>query len=479
MFIGREAELKKLREFQERKIAGLIVVCGRRRVGKSTLIEEFAKNTADPQIRFLEFYGLAPREGLTTQDQLDHFSQLLGIAFDIPPIKFDNWNIALATLASLTATGKYIILLDEISWMAGTDYDFAGKLKGMWDTKFKKNPELILFICGSVTTWINENILNDKGFMGRISLTLTLEEMPLSDANLFWGNKLVSSYEKFKVMCVTGGIPRYLEEIRPEQTAEQNIKRLCFSKGGVLVDEFDKIFRDIFGKRSNDFKQIVQVLANGSYEIGELCQALGVEQSGTFSGKLHMLEQSGFTTRDYVWEKNRKKSKVSKYRLKDNYLRFYLKYIEPKKDLIENGLYEDLFLEDLPEWFTIMGFQFENLVLNNLRSLQHLLQISSSSVFSAAPYFQHQTKRQKGCQIDLLIQCRYSVYICETKFRQKITPEVIDEVMEKITRLGIPKGISIRPVLIYQGDLSPQIERANFFTNLISFEQLLAHHSGG
>jgi len=468
MFIGREVELKKLQEFQARKVAGLIVVCGRRRIGKSTLIEHFAQSSS-----FLEFYGLAPREGLTMQDQLDHFGELLGIAFSMPALKFDNWNSALSMLATLTATGRFIILLDEISWMAGSDKDFAGKLKGIWDTKFKKNSELTLILCGSVTSWIEENILNDKGFMGRISLTLTLEEMPLKDANKFWGNRAVSPAEKCKILCVTGGIPRYLEEIRPEQSAEQNIKRLGFSQGGLFVEEFDKIFRDIFGRQANSYKQIIQALSNGSREIGALCSALGIKQTGGFSKKLHVLEQSGFIIRDYVWEKNHKKSKLSRYRLKDNYIRFYLKYIEPKKELIQSGLYEDLFLDDLPEWPTIMGLQFENLVLNNLRTIQHLLGISSSSVLSAAPYFQHETKKQRACQVDLLIQCRYSLYVCETKCRQKITPVVIDEVEEKIARLSIPKEVSIRPVLIYQGELAPQIERANFFTNLISFEELL------
>ena len=468
MFIGREIELQKLREFKKRNVAGIIVVCGRRRIGKSTLIEHFAQG-----MRFLEFYGLAPREGLTAQDQLNHFGELLGIAFQLPPMKFDNWNHALNMLAGLSKKGKVIIFFDEISWMAGTDKDFIGKLKGVWDTKLKKNPELILILCGSVTSWIEENILQDKGFMGRVSLTLILEEMPLCDANKFWGTRLISSHEKFKVLCVTGGVPRYLEEIQPEHSAEHNIKRLCFSKGGVLVEEFDKIFRDIFTSRAEDYKKIVQALANGSCELGELCSKLGLEPSGGLSHKLQVLSQSGFIARDYVWEKGKKKSKLSKFRLKDNYLRFYLKYIEPKKHLIEQGLYEDLFLEDLPEWNTIVGFQFENLVLNNLSSVQHLLQISPSSILSAASYFQHKTNRLEACQIDLLIQCRYAVYVCEIKFSQKISSDVIDEVSEKIRKLPISKGISIRPVLIYQGELSPKIARTNFFTHLISFEQFL------
>lgn len=123
---------------------------------------------------------------------------------------------------------------------------------------------------------------------------------------------------------------------------------------------------------------------------------------------------------------------MSKYRLRDNYLRFYVKYIEPKMDLINSGLYEDLFFEDLPGWSTIIGLQFENLVLNNIRTIQHILQISSSSVLSAAPYFQHQTQKLKGCQVNLLIQCSYTVYVCEVKLRKKITSEVIEEVREKI-----------------------------------------------
>jgi len=468
MFIGRGAELRKLQEFKKRKSAGIVVVSGRRRVGKSTLVEHFASG-----IRFLEFYGLAPREGLTSQDQLDHFGELLGLAFQLPRMKFDNWNHALDTLAGLTAQGEVIIFFDEISWMAGSDKDFVGKLKGVWDTKFKKNPQLILILCGSVTSWIEDNILNDKGFMGRVSLTMTLEEMPLFDANKFWEKHLVSSREKFKVLCVTGGIPRYLEEIQPEQTAEQNIKRLCFSKGGILVNEFDKIFRDIFMARADDYKEIVSVLANGNCELGDLCDKLGVKPTGGLTRKLQVLAQSGFIARDYVWEKSKKKPKLSKFRLKDNYLRFYLKYIDPKKHLIEQGLYEDLFLEDLPEWDTIVGFQFENLVLNNLSAIQHLLQISSSSVLSAAPYFQNKTKRTEACQVDLLIQCRYAIYVCEIKFGQKISPEVIDEVSEKIRKLGLSKGLSIRPVLIYQGELSSKIVQANFFTHLIPFEQFL------
>lgn len=468
MFFGREKELELLKDFKNRNIAGMIVCSGRRRIGKSTLIEHFGEKT-----KFFEFYGLAPRENLSNKDQLDHFGEQLGLNFNLPPIKFDNWNQALTTLAGLTSKGPLIIFLDEVSWMAGKDKDFASKLKGVWDTKFKKNKQLLLVICGSVSSWIQDNILNDKGFMGRISLTLHLEELPLHEANKFWGNQLVSSYEKFKILCVTGGVPRYLEEVQPKHTAEQNIKKMCFSKGGILVEEFDKIFRDIFEKKKEEYTSIVNELVEGSLEMSELCRRLGIRQTGGFSKKMNALTASGFVAKDCVWAGAKKQPKHFKFRLKDNYLRFYLKYIRPKKELIDQGIYHDLYLEDLPGWETIMELQFENLVLNNLSSIIHLLKIPPSSILSAAPYFQRSTKRGEACQIDLLIQTKHTLYVCEIKFRTKTSIDVIDEVVKKIHSLKTPKILSIRPVLIYEGELAPKVQQDDFFSHIISFNELL------
>jgi AAA+ ATPase superfamily predicted ATPase len=468
MFFGREKELEQLSEFKNRKVAGMIVCSGRRRIGKSTLIEHFGENT-----KFLEFYGLAPREKLSNKDQLDHFGEQMGLRFNLPSMKFDNWNQALDTLAGLTSKGSVIIFLDEISWMAGKDKDFAAKLKGVWDTKFKKNKQLLLVLCGSVSSWIQDNILNDKGFVGRVSLIMNLDEMPLHEANKFWGKRLISSHEKFKILCVTGGVPRYLEEIQPERSAEQNIKKMCFSKGAVLVEEFDKIFGDIFEKKAPEFTKIVNELTEGSLEMSELCRRLGIQQSGGFSKKMNVLVQSGFISKDYVWNVNSKRLRNFKFRLKDNYLRFYLKYIKPKKALIDQGIYHDLYLEDFPGWETIMGLQFENLVLNNLSSIIQRLKIPASSIISASPYYQHSTQKMRGCQIDLLIQTRHTLYICEIKFCRKIPVDVIEEVSKKIQILKIPKTISIRPVLIYEGELSPKIQHDDFFSHLIAFEDLL------
>ncbi len=469
MFFGREQELEQLEGFLKKPIASLAVCSGRRRIGKSTLIEYAAKGYP-----FYEFYGLSPREGITNQDQLDHFSRLLTKHFSMPLIQFTDWHEALDMLATLTQKGHYVLFLDEISWMGGKDKDFPGKLKGIWDTKLKKNPELKLILCGSVSSWIHENILESKGFVGRVSLTIDLEELPLFQANRFWSKApYISAYEKCKILSVTGGIPRYLEEINPSLDAEKNIKQLAFTAGGLLVDEFDKIFSDLFGKMAAEYQSIVRTLIHQPHSADEIAQLLNIELSGHLSRKLAVLKECGFLVRDYVWKEKKRIDKLSKYRLRDNYLRFYLKYIEPKKELIEKKLYTDLDLENLPDWASIMGLQFENLVLNNLRQIVKMLEISPESLQSASPYFQNATKTNPGCQIDLLLQTKYTTYLCEIKSSKTIGTEVITEVLEKINRLKIPKTVSLRPVLIYQGELSKQVIKENFFSKLIAFDDFL------
>lgn len=469
MFFGRESELEQLEIFLKKPTAAIAVCCGRRRIGKSTLVEH-----ATSGYPFFEFYGLSPREGITNQNQLDHFSRLLAKHFSVPFVSFSDWQEAFDMLAGLTKQGRYVIFFDEVSWMAGRDKDFPGKLKGAWDTQFKKNREFKLILCGSVSSWIQENILQSKGFVGRVSLTIDLEELPINQANRFWlSTPYVSSYEKFKVLCVTGGVPRYLEEINPKLDAEKNIKQLAFTAGGPLVNEFDKIFSDLFGKNAAEYQAIVRTVVHQPRNAEEIARLLNIELSGNLSHKLTVLKECGFLSRDYVWHEKKRLKKLSNYRLKDNYLRFYLKYIDDKKELIEKKLYQDANLENLPDWSSIMGLQFENLILNNLNQIIRILEISPESLYSASPYFQNPTKMNAGCQVDLLIQTRYTIYLTEIKFRKMIGTEIIDEVLQKIKCLKIPKTVSLRPVLIYQGELSKQVVKENFFSKLIAFDDLL------
>ena len=178
-----------------------------------------------------------------------------------------------------------VVFLDEISWMAQGDKDFAGKLKIAWDTELKHHNKLILVLCGSVSSWLEENILNNTGFAGRVSLDLKLEELDLASCVRFWGknHSSISTMEKLKLLSVTGGVPRYLEEIRPELSAEQNIHHMCFKREGFLFSEFEHIFSSIHSLQHNFLHSThsrTQSLQTASSHTGHSPDCLASEDRG-------------------------------------------------------------------------------------------------------------------------------------------------------------------------------------------------------
>lgn len=472
-FIGREAELEDLKRFLRKKTASMIVVRGRRRVGKSRLIEEFAKG-----MTLYSFTGLAPNKQTTAQMQRDIFAKQLQARTGLPTIKTDDWMDLFTLLNERTKSGRIVLFFDEISWMGSEDSTFLSKIKDAWDLQFKKNPELIFVICGSASSWIEENILSNTGFLGRISYTLTLEELPLKDCVKFWGSQArhMSAFEKFKLLSITGGIPKYLEEIDPSIGAEENIRLLCFKKGGILVDEFDRIFATTFKRRSPLYKSLVQTLVYGSKETTMISDELKIPISGILTEYLQELVLAGFVKREYVWDfKTGNDAKFSKYRLTDNYVRFYLRYIEKNKNKIEKGMFSDKSVSDLPEWRTIMGLQFENLVLNNRIYILDALQLPAHEIINDNTFFQHATTKQRGCQIDYLIQTKHNtLYVCEIKFsKNAIGIDIIDQLKQKINRLVRPKGMSCRPVLIHVNGVSDELCEMGYFSNIIDMSEFL------
>lgn len=193
-FIGRERELALLNQYQDSPNSTFIVIRGRRRTGKSQLVEEFAKNHI-----FWRFSGLAPEEQNfkkslreIAQDQRDYFSNTLMRYTGGARADASDWFNLFVHLAdqlprqlsnpSQQAHQKIIVLLDEISWMAMGDSTFLPKLKDAWDHLLKKNNQLIFILCGSVSNWIEKNILSSTGFFGRIHQTITLEELSLLES---------------------------------------------------------------------------------------------------------------------------------------------------------------------------------------------------------------------------------------------------------------------------------------------------------
>lgn len=474
IFVGRQDELERLEALFTKKSASLVVVRGRRRVGKSRLIERFSQGKT-----FFSFSGIPPAEGTNAQLQRDIFAKQLGNQIGLPGIQSQDWSDLFTLLARQAQHGRVVILFDEISWMGSKDPTFLGKLKNAWDMEFQKNPNLILILCGSVSTWIEKNVISSTAFFGRISLYLTLDELPLHDCHALLKAQgfLGSMYETFKVLSVSGGIPWYISQIQPKLNADENIKNLCFRKEGVLFNEFDLIFHDLFEKRSEIYRPIIETLANGVMEFNEICESLKYQKSGSVSGYLEDLMHSGFITRDYTWDlKSGKPSRLSHFRLSDNYMRFYLKFIKPNKPKILQDRFKDSGIDILPGWRSILGLQFENLVLKNRSKIWEKLGIKAQDIVADNPYFQRKTVKTPGCQIDYLIQTRFNtLFAVEIKFSQaELKIDIVHEMKEKLSRLILPRRFSCWPILIHVNGVHESIEEAGYFTKIINFGDFLA-----
>lgn len=480
-FIGRNEQLKHLQNLAQTKAASFVVIKGRRRIGKSRLVAQFSESFQ----QYYKFEGLPPQKNTTAQSQLKTFCQQLSRQFAIPEANYNSWADALWALADRVKKGKILVFFDEISWMGSESHDFLGQIKYVWDNHLQKNPKLMFITCGSASAWIEKNLLSSTGFVGRISYTLTLKELTLQESYQFWPAKFsghIASFEKLKFLSVVGGVPRYLEEMDPTFSAEENIKRLCFMQGGLLVNEFSQIFSDLFLRDSQFYRKIIEILAAGACDQATIQHKLDGTAKGThrvakgrLSEYLWELEESGFISRDYTWSINTGlDSKLSRYRLKDNYLRFYVKYIQKYLTQINRGSFQVKSLFSLPGWQSIMGLQFENLVLNNRQAIQQQLQLQPDDIINENPFFQRKTLRTPGCQIDYLIQTRFNtLYVCEIKFsRNVIGSEVISDVQEKIAHLKYPKSFSCRPVLIHVNGISEELLEDNYFAAIINFAEL-------
>ena len=147
----------------------------------------------------------------------------------------DGWAKAFDALAAtVKGRARTVIFLDEISWMGAFDKTFPALLKEAWDLKFSRRDNLVFVVCGSVSAWLRDNILRSKAFVGRVSLSLHLEEMPMRDCRAFWGpaSGRTPVRDVVDMLCVTGGIPKYLAEMRPALSTAENIRRLCFTPEG-------------------------------------------------------------------------------------------------------------------------------------------------------------------------------------------------------------------------------------------------------
>lgn len=235
-----------------------------------------------------------------------------------------------------------------------------------------------------------------------------------------------------------------------------------------LATDFEDIFRDVFNRTPGIKADLLRSLCDGPKNVGGVAEALGLPKNGHLSSSLDQLEEAGFVSEDEgVNPDTGAPVQQKRYRISDNYARFYLKYIEPALPLIRKGRFAFASLDHLAGWESVMGLAFENLVIANFRELLPRFGLERSLLLSAAPF------HRKNVQIDLLLQTRRSVCVVEVKRQREIGREIIDEVAAKVEKLPKRKGISVKAALVYEGHLAPIVEADGYFDAIIPFRTLL------
>ena len=482
-FWGRQTELKTLLN-SSRKTHAFITIMGRRRIGKSELVAQFARLHYDTKNDiFYSFEGAWGSKSKTKDSkqrvlfQLTRFSEQFKSQFNID-ISPKNWTEAFTLLQKFISTNQRVLLFfDEISWMADGESDsFRASLKTFWDTCNKSSQNIFFVVAGSVTAWIRDNILEDKGFYGRVTQNIILRELPINICDNFLGKHL-NVHEKIAILMTIGGVPRYLEEMDPTCDSVANIQNTFFKAGHILNQDYQQIFEHTFHRKTTTYLKIIQsLLVKRPLSASEIKREINY-QSSSIDKYIQDLVYAGFLRKVYYWQLQKDKNQGnSYYQICDNYIRFFLNYVQPNQNKIEQGIFELSSLEALENWDTIAGLQFENLVINSQHEVLSVLKLDNTIVKMYGNYYQSRTKKRQGCQIDLLIETSKSIFICEIKYKKKMGKEVVKEIENKLKALKTGqslKGLNIFKVLIYSGTLSKDLHASDCFSHVINFEDLI------
>lgn len=411
LFIGRKSELLILKDALESREAEMVAVIGRRRIGKTFLIQQAYKDLIQFEITGIQN---APRT-----EQLTNFAFRLGEAShaSLPIQTPKNWLEAFILLINWLKTQdqekKKIVFFDELSWLATPNSGFLRGLGFFWNSWAVKE-NIVVVICGSAASWMIQKVVNNKGGLhNRITRRIYLSPFSLSETEEYLKSRHLSfnRYQITELYMAMGGIPHYLKEIKPGRGVIQNIDHICFSKNGLLNDEFSRLYVSLFANADNHIA-IIRTLAQSHQGLTrkKIVQGSKLPEGGRLSTILEELEQSGFISSYFPFGK-KKKEKL--YRLTDEYSLFYLKFIEDKR---KEGLQTWQHLSQTPAYRSWSGYAFESIWLKHILQIKQALGISG--VYSqTSSFYKKGTSDEEGVQIDLLIDRNDGIInVCEIKF---------------------------------------------------------------
>ena len=419
LFIGREKEQQQLREHINSDQSEFIAVYGRRRVGKTFLIQKVIGNE-------YAFY-VAGMNKVPMRTQLKNFMQ--GIRKNrskVPAAK--TWLDAFVALESYLESlpeGKKIVFIDEMPWMDTPRSNFISGLEHFWNSWASWRDDIKLIVCGSATSWIINNLIKNRGGLhNRVTHKIPLKPFTLRECQMYFEARgfRLSTKQIAECYMVLGGVPFYLSKMKKGEGVAQNIDRLIFSDEGELHDEFHSLYNSLYKNAANHIKIVTTLATKGKgLTRQDILKKTRLADNGNFSMMLEELESCGFI-RSYEpfgmangnsmnLNSEERKSPDTLYQLVDPFTLFHFQ-VRKKANAHDANYWSNN--QNTQVYSTWSGLSFEMLCLNHAEQIKMALGISgiTANVFS---WFGK--GEQRSAQIDMLIdRADRTINICEMKF---------------------------------------------------------------
>lgn len=408
--IARKKEQKSLELILKRKKAAFLAITGRRRVGKTYILDTFFKD----QLCF-RMTGI---QDASLEEQLTNFSNALFNHSKIVQLVPQDWQEAFFLLRSYLETldkeGKKVIFIDELPWMVTAKSNMLQHLAHFWNSYLSKQPRFILVICGSASSWLTRYVINDNGGLhNRVTDHIHLVPFTLNETKAFLAHKGIhlSHQEITKIYMTFGGIPYYLEQIRKGENSTTAIERMCFSTGGMLKREYDNLYKALFRYPQNH-EAIVEVLAKKSSGLSrqQIINQSKVAAGGAYDRAMSDLVMSGFVTEFIPFGK---KIRGAMYRLNDEFSIFYHRFMKVNRKYSE-GMWLQLANSQAYKIWT--GYAFENICIKHSKEIKKALGISG--VYTEVSSFRvERTEYERGFQIDMIMDRKDDIiHLFEIKY---------------------------------------------------------------
>lgn len=350
MFVGRHQELEQLNQAYQENDFQFTVIYGRRRIGKTSLINEFLKDKK-------AIYYVALEEN--AEDNLKRFSDAISIFKNTDQggkEKFANFEECFKEITRLAQKQSVILVIDEFPYLAKAYPTISSMLQSYIDHEFKET-NLFLILCGSSMSFMERQVLGYQSpLYGRRTLALKLEPFKLSEAHEMLPK--LSKEDAFIINTVCGGVPQYLSYMSDSMSVADNIKKNFLSKSGRLFDEPNNLLQQELRDPTN-YNSIINAIASGASKHSKIAQSAHL-QTGPLTTYLNNLIDLGIVEKKLpVTEQKKSKSKNIVYRICDGMFRFWYTFVGKQTDLIERGLTDLAWVKVQKGLSDFMGPEFE------------------------------------------------------------------------------------------------------------------------